>query len=45
MTVSGDDWVIGDSDGAIFVATQDLEDLIAAAEDIRNAEHRQATGV
>ncbi len=45
VTVSGDDWVIGDSDGAIFVARQDLEDLIAVAEDIRNAEHRQATGV
>lgn len=45
VTVSGDDWVIGDSDGATFVAGQDLEDLIAVAEDIQNTEHRQATGV
>ncbi|MGH8945489.1 MAG: RraA family protein [Acidimicrobiia bacterium] len=45
VTVSGDDWVIGDSDGVIFVAGDDMEGLLGVAEDIRSAEHRQARGV
>lgn len=45
VTVSRDDWVIGDADGAIFVAGEDLESLLDVAEGIRNAEHRQASGV
>lgn len=45
VTVSGDDWVIGDADGVIFVTGEDLESLLDVAEDIRGAEHRQASGV
>lgn len=45
VTVSRDDWVIADSDGAIFVAGDDLETLLDVAEGIRNAERRQASEV
>lgn len=45
VTVSGDDWVVGDGDGVIFVAGDDMEVLLDVAEDIRDAEYRQARGV
>lgn len=45
VTVSGDDWVIADADGVIFVTVADLEALINVAESIRDTEYRQAEGV
>ncbi|GII75761.1 demethylmenaquinone methyltransferase [Sphaerisporangium rufum] len=41
-TVSGDDVVLGDDDGVIFVPAAGLADLLALAENIRDTERRQA---
>lgn len=42
VSVTRDDWVIGDSDGVIFIAERELENLARIAEGIRETEHRQA---
>lgn len=41
-TVTADDWVFGDDDGVIFVPAARVEDVLAAAESIRDTERRQA---
>lgn len=44
-TVGRNDWALADSDGVIFVNQADLDSVLAAAEQIRDVEHRQAGGV
>ena len=41
VQVGTDDWVIGDGDGVLFVADDRLSSVLAAAETVRDAEHRQ----
>ncbi len=41
-TVTTDDWVFGDDDGVVFVPAGHVEDVVAAAEAIRDTEQRQA---
>ena len=41
-TVNGEDVVLADEDGAIFVPADRVEELTALAESIRDTEHRQA---
>ncbi|MGW6198727.1 RraA family protein [Kribbella sp. NPDC055110] len=41
-TVTRDDVVLADEDGAVFVPADRLEELFGLAESIRDAEHRQA---
>jgi 4-hydroxy-4-methyl-2-oxoglutarate aldolase len=42
VTVTGEDFVFADDDGVVVVATQDLERIIAAAQDIAEREGAQA---
>lgn len=44
-TITGEDLVLADDDGVLFIPADDADDLIARAEAIRDTERRQAAKV